>query len=342
LTSPEERKAIIEYIKEASDLGVSERSICFLLGFPRRTIQHWRKSEKDRRKGSQREVSHRLTIEEKNDLFAIANSKEFVDKTPEQIIATLAQNGVFIASVSSLYRILRHNNALKHRQESKKPMKSMEQQDTIVSGSNQVWAWDITWLRKDIKGHFLYAYSIIDLYDRTLVGWSIEESESCEYARDLFRRVIRDQQVIPEFVHADNGHPMRGESLASFLNGLLVKRSHSRPRVSDDNAHIESWHKTLKYKVGYPKVFTSLEHGREWFAKFVNWYNHDHQHSGIGYVTPNQMRIGAAEEIFEKRKETMVAARNKNPLRWRQGKIRSWRPDEVICKIRLIKEKKNN
>ena len=126
----------------------------------------------------------------------------------------------------------------------------------------QVWSWDITWLKSDIAGLFFYAYTIIDLYDRSIVGWTIEETESEEYARRLFMRVMRDLKVCPLIIHADNGNPMRGVTLAVFLDSLNISRSYSRPRCSNDNAFIESWHKTLKYTVGYPKFFTGIIRAR--------------------------------------------------------------------------------
>ncbi len=146
--------------------------------------------------------------------------------------------------------------------------------------------------------------------------------ESDEHARRLFDRVIRDQQVVPQIIHADNGGPMRGVSLGAFLDALCVTRSHSRPRCSNDNAFIESWHKTLKHTVGYPAFFTSLEHARTWYADFVAWYNNDNLHSSLDYVTPHQRRTGEALEIYRKRNQTILAAKEKNPSRWRTGKVR--------------------
>jgi len=201
-----------------------------------------------------------------------------------------------------------------------------------VTGPNQVWSWDITWLKTDVSGLFLYAYSIIDLFDRSLIGWTIETTESEEHARRMFSRIIRDLGVCPRIVHADNGNPMRGVTLAVFLDSLMVVRSYSRPRCSNDNAFIESWHKTLKYTVGYPQFFTSLEHARTWYADFVHWYNTEHLHSGLGYVTPLQKRSGEALLIYDLRNRTIAEAMHRNPLRWRQLKSRVYgsRPVQAI------------
>lgn len=202
---------------------------------------------------------------------------------------------------------------------------------------NQVWAWDITWLKTDVLGFFKYAYSIIDLFDRSIVGWTIEDTESDSHARNLFERVIRNQKTIPKLIHADNGAPMRGVSLGAFLDSLKITRSHSRPRCSDDNAFIESWHKTLKYSVGYPSHFKSLEHARTWYADFIHWYNNHHQHSALGYVTPHQRRTGEANAIYAKRNKTILDAKLKNPLRWRNKKVRTYGALPVSIMSRPLK-----
>ena len=137
-------------------------------------------------------------------------------------------------------------------------------------------------------------------------------------------RTTRDLGAVPKIVHADNGNPMRGVTLAVFLDSLAVTRSHSRPRCSNDNAFIESWHKTLKYSVGYPDRFKSIEHARIWYADFVNWYNTEHLHSGIGYVTPRQRRTGEADAIYDRRNQTLADARLRNPLRWRRKKTMTY------------------
>jgi transposase InsO family protein len=256
--------------------------------------------------------------------YTVANSIRFRDLTPEQIVAILSEECNYYGSSSTLYRILRKRKAMQHRQETKKPVKNVKAIPTLVTGPNQVWAWDNTWLKTDVVGLFKYGYTIIDLFDRTIVGWSVEDSESDQHARTLFERVIRNHKVVPKIIHADNGGPMRGVSLGAFLDSLCVTRSHSRPRCSNDNAFIESWHKTLKHTVGYPAFFSSLEHARAWYANFVAWYNHEHLHSSLGYVTPHQRRTGEALEIYRIRNQTILNAKMKHPLRWRTGKVRTY------------------
>jgi transposase InsO family protein len=330
---------IMEFIGCAKEHTVSMRLTCLFLGITPRTIQNWRKSGMiDRRKGSARHVEHRLSLQEEQEFYDTANSPKFKDSTPEQIVAILASEGKYIASTSSLYRILRKRNALQHRQESKKPRKTTIAETYFVTAPDQVYVWDITWLKTDIQGFYKYAYTVIDLFDRFIVGWSIEDAESDELASKLFARIVRDKKVKPLIVHSDNGHSMRGVSLAVFLDNLHISRSYSRPRCSNDNAFIESYHKTLKYTVGYPKFFTSIEHARTWYANFANWYNTEHLHSSVGYVTPYQKRIGEAEAIYSKRDQTIREAREKNPLRWRRNITRTYKSLPVSFEYRPIKK----
>lgn len=281
---------------------------------------------RDQRKGSERHVRNRLTEVERQAFYEEANTARFADKAPEQIVAILAQEGRYFGSPSTLYRILREKSALEHRRESKKPRASASPTMIEITAKNQVWAWDITWIKTDVEGLFFYAYTIIDLYDRTIVGWTIETTESDQHAMNLFRRIIRETGVCPQIIHADNGNAMRGMTLACFLDKLQISRSHSRPRCSNDNAFIESFFKTLKYTVGYPKMFTSLDHARIWFADFVSWYNHSHLHSGLAYVTPNQMRSGEAELLFKIRNSVLREAMERNPRRWIKGVARTYKP----------------
>lgn len=325
MTTSEDRQEIIEYVDEVKREQVSERTICELVGISRKTLQNWRRfGMRDRRKGSARFVPHRLSPDERDCVYQTATDKRFADMTPELIVAKLAEERTYIASASTFFRVLRERRALEHRRESRKPRKGGRPEKIAVTGPNQVWSWDITWLKSEVTGLFYYAYTIIDLYDRVIVGWTIESNESEEHARRLFARVIRDLRVCPQIVHADNGNPMRGVTLAVFLDSLQISRSYSRPRCSNDNAFIESWHKTLKYTVGYPSYFTGLDHARSWFADFVHWYNNEHLHSALGYVTPNQKRTGEAELIYLIRNETIELAKEKNPGRWRLDRTRKY------------------
>ncbi|WP_281047918.1 DDE-type integrase/transposase/recombinase [Sphaerochaeta pleomorpha] len=202
--SEQEKAEILAFVDEAMLLGVSQRKTCEFLGIAARTIQNWRHEGLcDKRKGSSRRVAHSLTQNEQDAFFSLATSPRFRDNTPEQIVATLAQEGTYIASVSSLYRILRKRDALRHRQESRKPAKAQVMERLSVTGPNQIWAWDITWLKTEVRGIFLYAYTIIDVYDRSIIGWTIEDHESDILSQRLFSRVTRDLRVVPAVIHGD-------------------------------------------------------------------------------------------------------------------------------------------
>lgn len=309
------------------------------MGITPRTLQNWRRyGIQDHRKGSARHIPHKLSETEKLEFYGVLTSPRFADLSVEQVVAILATEKNYIASESTGYRILRAAQALHHRRESKKPSTTKKHIPLVVTEPNKVWSWDITWLATEVRGHFSYAYTIIDVFDRSIVGWCIEQEESDDFAKRLFARVTRTLQVSPKIVHADNGNSMRGATLASFLDSLHISRSHSRPRVSNDNAYIESWFKTLKYTVGYPGRFHSLEQARQWFADFVDGYNTTHMHSALGYVTPAQRRSGEAEEIYATRNAEMLAAWGRNPLRWRKGQIKTWGSKVVKFGYRPLKE----
>jgi len=196
---------------------------------------------------------------------------------------------------------------------------------------NKVWCWDITWLPKTIKGEFYYAYVIIDIFDRSIVGWAVHEKESEIHSRDLFETLSRGRNIVFKCLHSDNGAPMRGSSLLAFLSSMDVKVSFSRPRTSNDNPFIESLFRTLKYNAKYPLRFKDIEHVREWIADFVNWYNTQHLHSAIGYVTPEQMRSGKAMEIFRKRRECGKSESKRILKCWGKRKPHIWQyTGEVI------------
>jgi transposase InsO family protein len=273
----------------------------------------------DQRKGSEKKVPRKLSQEEKDKFYAIANCEEYRDLTPCQIVPILLDKGQYFGSERTLYRLLKEKKALVHRRNSRKPKRNNKPRELIATGPNEVWTWDITWIRTDVKGKFFYAYTVIDIFSRLVVGWCIEDAESPEYAKSLYERIIRDRNVKPKFVHADNGGPMKGVTLTAFLNGMDIGLSYSRPRVSDDNPFIESFFKTLKYNVSYPGHFATLEKARQWFGDFINFYNTKHLHSGIAYVTPYQKHSGLDIAIFEKRQETLNSAARKYPNRFVRG-----------------------
>lgn len=312
-----EKEKLVQIVSEAGHDGAGLKRACNTVGIAFKTFRRWKTGNTtDKRKGAPKNVVRKLSNIEVEQFYQEACSERFKDKTPGQIVSNLLEEGIWHGSERTLYRILKTRNALQSRTESRKPSSSKKPAELVADGPHQVWTWDITWLKTEVAGIFLYAYVIIDLFSRKVVGWTLEQSENPELARNLFARVIRDTGFSPRFVHADNGGPMRGLTLVAFLTNLNIGMSFSRPRVSDDNPFIESFFKTLKYRVGYPKTFKDIATARTWFATFVNWYNHEHRHSGIDYFTPNQRHSGEYIGLRNLRQKTLEIARQAHPERF--------------------------
>ncbi len=219
--------------------------------------------------------------------------------------------------------MLRKRGLLKHRTESKPGTKSKKPEELKATGPNQVLSWDITYLKTSIKGQFFYLYLFEDIWSRLIAAWKVHAYESGEVASEIMKKLHREQCLSGVHLHSDNGSPMKSATMLATLQKLGVAPSFSRPQVSNDNPFTESLFRTLKYNVGYPKSFETIEEARAWVAKFVHWYNNEHRHSKIKYVTPMQRHTGEDKEILEKRKKTYEEARRKNPHRWTRG-IRNW------------------
>ena len=325
------KEQVIIAVANAVHAGARKKAACEMIGITCRTLQNWEKNGlEDKRKGAEKHVPQKLTEEERVEIIAICNSERFKDMNPHEIVATLAQENVYIASESTFYRVLKKEKLLYERSNSKPRKKADKPPELVATAPNQVWCWDITWLPLKIRGLFIYAYVIIDIYDRSIVGWEVHDKEDVELARELFSRLSLKLNLKGVHLHSDNGHPMKGLSLLGLLYFLGVVYSFSRPRVSNDNPFIESFFKTVKYTAGYPGNFRNIEHAREWIANFIHWYNYQHLHSALGYVTPMQKRTGEDLALFEQRNQTIKAARNLNPSRWGSRPARVWKKERTI------------
>lgn len=333
------RKEIIDDIAEAQSAGASKKAICNLLGMSIRTVQRWGKQmDDDGRRKNNFTASNALTAKERQNVIDMACSPEFRDKSPNQIVPILAEKGRYMASESTFYRILRHAGLMTHRSKTKAPERSRPDEIT-ATGPNQVWTWDISYLLTRRRGIFLYLYFILDIWDRSIVGWAVHEAESGELAADLLNKTCIRQGVLPGqlIVHQDNGSPMISGEFLGTLSFWGVP-SYSRPGVSDDNPFSESLFRTTKYRPAYPDRFETQENAVEWIRAFVEWYNTEHRHSSIGFVTPQERRSGADIGILETRRETYIAARKIHPERWSRS-IRKWdRPCSVTLNPRERKK----
>jgi transposase InsO family protein len=327
-----ERSQAVSLIQEANQAGARLFKCCDVVGVSTRTFFRWQGGDvHDRRKGATKSVPKALSDAERAAVVAMACSKRFADETPAVIVATLLEEGIYLASESTFYRCLRAEGKVKHRRETKPGRSLSRPPERVAIGPNEVWCWDITWLRSPVNGRWFYAYAVIDLWSRALVGWEVHDRESADIAATMFERLKREHGVTTVYLHSDNGNAMTASTMLETLHRLGVVLSTSRPGVSDDNAFIESFFKTVKYTAGYPVFFKDLEHARWWFAAFVNWYNNEHRHSAIGYVTPQQRHAGTDLQVFEKRNATIARAHVLNPLRWSRGPARH----EKIAVVRL-------
>jgi len=324
MTSLEEKKETVMLITEAVQNGARKEKACKAINLPLRTLQRWGKnSAEDRRSLVKKYSMNKLSTKERDNVIKVCCSDRFKDMSPNEIVPILAEEGIYIASESTYYRILRQEDLLTHRSESKPGLKKNKPNELKATGPNQVWCWDITYILSAVKGKYYYLYMFEDVWSRAIVGWDVYESENSEHASELMKRISREKNVNGVTLHSDNGSPMKGATMLATLQGLGVVPSFSRPSVSNDNPYSESLFKTLKYSAGYPRVFNSTEDAREWIYNFVNWYNNEHRHSGIKFVTPMQRYNGIDKELLEKRKRTYEKARKSNPERWSK-KIRNW------------------
>ena len=327
-----ERERALAWLDEAIASGSRQEVACEMLGVTIRTVQRWRvQGVEDKRKGSRAEPANQLSEVERKQVLALANAPEFMDMSPNQIVPALADRGDYVASESTFYRVLRVEQMNRHRDRCK-PKQSHGPRSHEADGPNQVWSWDITYLPSHVRGVFIYLYLIMDIYSRKITAWQVHDQENADYASALLAEgcyvegVARDQLVL----HSDNGSPMKGATMLSTLQALGVMPSFSRPSVSDDNAFSEALFRTLKYRPIYPeKPFAGLTEAREWVEQFVRWYNQEHRHSGIRYVTPIERHEGRDTEILSRRHDVYLNAKQRHPERWARN-TRNWTPIEKV------------
>ena len=323
-------------------MGISKKKSCEVLSLNYRSVVRWEKNKlrPDQRKGPNF-CSYALTKEEKETVIKVATSEEFKDSSPRQIVPILADRGLFVASESSFYKILREYNMNKHRGKSKRP-EPRAVQGLLATSPNKVWSWDITYLNSPIKGKFYYLYLVMDVFSRMIIGWRIEEEQSSDYASALIDQCCRKFRIKKKqlSLHSDNGGPMKGATMLATLYKLGVVPSFSRPRVSDDNPFSESLFKTIKYHASMPSNGTTMEKYKGWMITLEDWYNNKHLHSEITYVTPASRHFGTDKEILKKRKVVYQNDKDAKPNRWKK-KERSWNYIEEVGLNYWKNEEKN-
>lgn len=322
-----DRQYLSVLIEEAVVAGARRSECCKVLEFSVRTLQRWEKDpfQGDGRRGPLVPTKKQLTEDERNTIINIANSFEYRNLPPSQIVPKLADKGIYIASESSFYRTLKGAAFSAHRLNTK-PKTYLRPEAKIAMAPNCVWSWDITYLKSPIRGQYYFLYMIMDVFSRMIVGSEVYHCESAEYASALIADATKVHKVAQKqlTLHSDNGGPMKGATMLATLQKLGVVPSFSRPKVSDDNPFSESLFKTLKYRPSYPNgAFASIGEARSWVERFVDWYNNEHHHSEIGFVTPASKHRGEDLEILQKRILLYEKARAENPARW-SANTRQW------------------
>ena len=343
LISEQDKEGAMRLIQEACNAGARLEPACELLGLDIRTLQRWRveSSLQDKRRGPMTAPANKLTDAERARIVKVVNLPEYHNKPPSQIVPHLADNGSYIGSESTIYRVLHAENMVKHRGASR-PRAHRKPDELCATKPNQVWSWDITYLLSDIRGKYFYLYMFLDIFSRKIVGFNVYDQQIPEYASCVVSNAYVDENLSEGDVtlHSDNGGPMKGSTMLATLQMLGIAPSFSRPSVSDDNPFSESLFKTLKYCPRYPsKPFASEEEALTWVVKFVDWYNNIHQHSGINFVTPNARHQGFDNQILLNRTAVYEDAKQKNPNRWSK-QVRNWmRIDEVYLNTKRTNRK---
>lgn len=343
MISTPDRQGAVALINEAVGTGARKRLACAELGLTLRTFERWVRDgavRADRRPGTERPApANKLTAEEAKHVLEIVNEPRFASLPPTQIVPILADEGRYIASESRLYRILREAKQLAHRGRSRAPCARPVPRH-CASAPNRLYAWDITYLPGPIQGMFFFLYLALDVYSRKIVAHEVHQTECSEHAATLIEQAVR-REGVPHgvlVVHQDNGSPMKGSTYLAKLAELGIRPSYSRPGVSDDNAYAESLFRTCKYRPQYPGAFATLEEARAWMLAFTRWYNHEHKHRNLKFVSPAQRHRGDDAAIFANRTTVYEQARAKHPMRWRRG-IRNWSLPSEVWLNRPVEEK---
>ena len=301
----EDRQTMVQDIAAAQRAGARLLPACLLVGITLRTLQRWQGAAgengvvcADARPLAVRPVpAHALSAAERAQIVSIANEPRFASIPPARIVPMLADEGVYVASEASIQRVLRDEGQTQKRGRAKAPRAVRPPTTHVASAPGEVWCWDMTYLRGPVLGQWFYLYLILDLYSRKIVGWEVQATDDSVHATHLVRRTALAEGIhamtAKPVLHGDNGATLKATTVLAMLHWLGIKPSYSRPRVSDDNAYAESLFRTAKYRSEFPvKGFATLDEARAWAVGFVRWYNFEHRHSGIRYVSPAQRHAG--------------------------------------------------
>lgn len=330
MTNALDRQHAVTLVNDARTAGARLFAACTELGIGTNTYRRWVRGSVDQRPMARRPTpSHALSQTERAEVLHECHLPAHASLPPAQIIPRLLDTEQrYLASESSFYRVLRAAGEQHRRGRARTPRRPGPPRRHEARSPNDVWSWDVSYLPSHVRGQFYYLYLIIDIYSRKIVGFEVFESENTDNSRQVIRQAVLREGVAqrPRVLHADNGSPMKGATLRATLEALGIAASHSRPRVSNDNAYSESLFRTCKYRPDYPPTgFEALTAARQWVLAFVGWYNDAHRHSAIRYVTPAERHAGQDTSILATRDRVYHAARQANPGRW-SGSTRNWTP----------------
>ena len=335
----EDRRSLAQDIQVAHQAGARLHLACEVAGIDVRTLQRWRAGDGLARGDGRPQAvhptpGHALSTAEREQILRVANEPRFADMPPARIVPALADEGVYLASESSFHRVLRAHGQTQHRGRAKPPRASQPPTTHVATAPRQVWCWDMTYLPAQVAGRWFYLYLIMDLYSRKIVGFEVHADDDSAHATQLLKRTALAEGIHAMLnkpvLHGDNGATLKATTVLAMLHWLGVKASYSRPRVSDDNAFVESLFRTAKYRPEFPdRGFADLDAARAWAARFVRWYNHEHKHSAIRYVSPAQRHDGRDQAILAERHAVYLQARQRHPRRW-SGASRNWTPITVV------------
>jgi putative transposase len=293
-------------------------SICAGLGIGRASFYRWQRPSPPL--PTERIHPRALSVNERQDVLGVLNSERFCDQAPGEVYATLLDEGRYLCSERTMYRILAAHQQVRERRDQLRHPR-YHAPELIAGRPNEVWSWDITKLKGPAKWTYFYLYVILDIFSRYVVGWMLAYRESGELAKKLIEQTIEHHNIFPGTltVHADRGAPMRSKVVAFFLAELGVTKTHSRPYVSNDNPYSESQFKTMKYRPEFPERFGCYQDAHRFCGEFFPWYNHEHHHSGLGYLTPYEVHYGLAQKRREQRAGVLQVAYERNPQRFVRG-----------------------
>jgi len=310
---------IEQTVQELTPL-VGTRPACRALGAAPATIYRRRTPPAPRPQRPRPVPARALSEAERAAVLAELHSERFVDSSPAQVWATLLDEGRYLASERTMYRLLAANGQLRERRDQLRHP-AYQRPELLAERPNELWSWDISKLLGPAKWTYYYLYVILDVFSRYAVGWTVQHREAASVAEALIAQAAEQQQITRGqlTVHADRGSSMTSKPVALLLCDLGVLKTHSRPYTSTDNPYSEAQFRTLKYRPGFPERFDSIEHARAFCRVFFDWYNHQHHHSGIGLMTPAAVHHGHAQALHAERQRILAAAHAAKPERFVRG-----------------------